>query len=83
MMWDMKGFDPLTHALGIFSTGQQIAPVNADQLGQNDDHKETAETDEENGPIRRGLIRTRMVLVEVGGVLHDSDSVNQGLKNRL
>jgi hypothetical protein len=57
--------------------------VNADQLGQNDDHKQTTESDEKDGPIRRGFIRTRMVLVEVGGVLHDSDSVNQWLKNRL
>ena len=39
-------------------------------------------TDEENGPERRGLIRTRMVLVEVGGVLHDSDSVNLWMKKQ-
>jgi hypothetical protein len=65
----------LTHALGIFCAGQQISPVNADQLGQYDDHEQTGEPDEENGPIGRGLIRTRMVLVEVFGVLHGSDSV--------
>ena len=42
-----RSFDPLTHALCIFSTGQQIPPVNADQFGQNDDHKQASESDEE------------------------------------
>ena len=77
-----RSFHTLTHALGIFCTRQQISPVNADQLGQNDDHEQKSESDEENGSVRRGLIRTRMVLVEVGCVGHDSDSVNLWLKKQ-
>jgi hypothetical protein len=56
--------------------------VNADQFGQYDDHKQASESDEENGPVSRRLIRTRMGLIEVACVLHDSDSVNLWLKNQ-
>jgi hypothetical protein len=75
-----RSFHPLTHAFGIFCTGQQIPPMNADQLGQYDDHEQASESNDENGPKRWRLIRTRMVLIEVGCVLHDSDSVNQRFK---
>jgi hypothetical protein len=77
-----RSFHALAHALGIFCTGQQISPMDADQFGQYDDHEQTSETDEENRPERWGFIRTRMVLIEVGCVLHDSDSVNLWVKKQ-
>ena len=72
-----RSFHTLAHALGIFCTRQQFPPVHADQFGQNDDHEQKSETEDENGPIRRGFIRRRMVLVELSCVLNDRDSVNQ------